>query len=127
VDKDVIDRGERLASTYSSRTGVAEPILYHLRPFILRRVKTSTDLFDGSIVELTPVEIVTHSLKLSRHEQIAYDEWANKAARSKNPRAQNFQILGRSCTSIDHEEYRNQQPILHFDRQNPDRHPKDLD
>ena len=38
---------------------------------------------------------MTHSARLHQHEQSAYDNWADMEAKSKNPKAQNFQILAR--------------------------------
>lgn len=77
------------------KNGVARPILFHLQSYILRRLKSSKDLFGDSIVEMPPFEERKLILELNRNEQTAYDHWSNKLSQTKNPKAQNFQILAR--------------------------------
>jgi SNF2 family DNA or RNA helicase len=89
--------GELVAGYESNIWGldITQPILYNLRPYIIRRTKDSKDLFGDSVVELPPVQLLTHSVRLNKYEQSAYDNWADMEAKSKNPKAQNFQILAR--------------------------------
>jgi hypothetical protein len=77
------------------KTGVAQPILYHLQQFILRRTKASKDLHGDPIVELPPSTVQHISITLSPREQAAYNHWANDLSDDKSPKASNFQILAR--------------------------------
>lgn len=77
------------------QTKIANPIRTHLGAYTIRHTKNSVDLFGHPVVSIPNVHSIHHRVDLTEDEQAAYDAWTSSFTKSKNPKAQNLQILAR--------------------------------